>query len=172
MRLGRRKLDGLVRAHDLAGQRLGAQPCLAERFDVLPQLLALFDDLALFGRCLVEQTSKGAALGFALLGELPLCSRPLVELVLQLIDIALVHSAAVGKLRAKLIPFLFGTLQPGAQVLKVRSTPFEKLFELVLGRKGALKRLDSGRRLFERPLDDQHPLARIGCVGLLRPPVF
>jgi hypothetical protein len=171
MRLCRRKPDGLVRAHDLAGQRLGAKPCLAERFDVLPQLLALFDYLALFGRCLVEQTSKRAALGFAFFGELPLCTRLLVELVMQLIDISLVRSAAIGELRAELIPLVFGTLQPGSQVLKVRSTLLEKLFELVLGRKGALKRLDGGRRLFERPLDDQHPLARIGGVGLLRSPV-
>ena len=99
-----------MRAQNLAGQRLGAQPCLAQRFDVLPLLVALFDHLALFGRRLVEKARKRAALVVTLLGELPLRAGVLVELVLQLIDIALVHSAAVGKLQSQSIPFLFGAL--------------------------------------------------------------
>ena len=54
----------------------------------------------------------------------------------------------------------------------MRATLLEKLLELVLGREGALKRLDGGRGLVEGPFDDKHPLARVGCVGLLWPALF
>lgn len=151
-------------AHDFACQRLCAHAGVAQRLDVLPLPVALFHQLALFFRGFVEQARKGVALCRALFGELPVGCRLFVELLLQLVDVALIRSPAVAKLGMKAISLFLRALQPGPQILQVRSALFEELLELVLGGKGALKRFHGCRRFVERPLDGQHLLTRVSRV--------
>jgi hypothetical protein len=155
-----------VRAHDFAGELLCAHACFSQRVDVTPLCLSLFHQLALFGRSLIEQTRERAALVFAFLGELRVRACLLVQLALQLLHVVLMRSLAVSEFRLKPIAVGFGTLQPGAEILKVRPALLEQLLELVLGSEGRLKRFDRGGCFIERPFDDKHPLARVGCVGL------
>ena len=156
----------LVRAHDFAGELLRPHARFAQRVDVTPLCLSLFHQLALFGRSLVEQTGKGAALMFPFLGEPRVRACLFVQLSLQLLDIVLMRSLAVSEFRLKPIAVGFCTLQPGSQILKVRPALLEQLLELLLGGKGGLERFDRRGRFIERPFDDKHPLARVGRVGL------
>ena len=153
-------------AHDFARERLCPHARLTQRIDVQPLLLALVHQLALFGRGLVEQLRERAALVLALLDELLVRSCLLIELLLQLLDISLVRSSAVGELGMESIPLFLGALQPGSQLLKVRSALLEKLLELLLRGEGALKRFDRGRGFLERSFDDKHPLTRVGGLGV------
>jgi hypothetical protein len=157
---------GLVRAHDFAGQRLRAHIRLSQRLDLQPLLVALFRHLPFFRCGLVEQARECAALVLAFFGEPPVRGRLLVKVLLELVDIALMCCPDLGELRVKPVALFLGALQPGSQILKVSATLLEELFELVLGRKGALKRFDSGRGFLERPLDGKHALARVGRVGM------
>ena len=157
---------GFVRAHDFAGERLRAHARFSQRLDLLPLLVALFHHLSFFRCGLVEQARECAALVLAFCGELPVRGRLLVKVLLQLVDIALMCSPDLGELRVKPVAAFLGALQPGSQILKMSATLLEKLFELVLSRKGALKRFDSGRGFLEGPFDGKHSLASVGRVGV------
>jgi hypothetical protein len=89
-----------------------------------------------------------------------------VHLPLELLDMALVRCRAVGEVGLEPIPLGCGLLQPVSQILKMRSTLLEELFELLLRGEAALKRRDLTRGFVEFSLDAQHPLARVGRLGL------
>ena len=89
-----------------------------------------------------------------------------IHLPLELLDVALMCCRAVCELGLQPIPVGCGLLQPASQILKIRSTLLQELFELLLRGDAALKRLDLARGFLELSLDAQHPLARVGRLRL------
>ena len=159
-------LGGFVRPHNFAGKRLGSQSGLSQGLDVLSLLLALFYQLSLFGRRFVDTARKGAALLFALVGELLVRGRLLINLPPKLVHIALMDGAALGELGVEAIPLGLDVLQPVSKVLQKHPALLEKLFELMLGGQCVLKGFHRGGSLFEALFDGHHPLARVGCLRL------
>ena len=112
-----------MHSNDFAGERLGAQSGLAERLDMLPVPLELFQEVALFSCGFVDEARKGTALRLALVRELLVGGRLLVYLTPQCLNLALVRRAAVGEIRMKAanISVMDSTEPEGSMLCSIRT---------------------------------------------------